>query len=89
MEMGHLIAYRSYPGQAYCSYIPLQNIANCLLEKRNSWLGLKAGSPFFDGTVTLLVGLIFLYLNTLARTAGLTRASRDPLARAKGSAIFS
>ena len=36
-----------------------------------------AGSPFFDGRVTLLAGPTFLHINTLARLAGSTPSRRD------------
>ena len=49
-----------------------------------------AGSPFFDGKVTLLAGPTFLHINTLARLAGQTSSTRDnQLARGKGSTFFS
>ena len=36
-----------------------------------------AGSPFFNGRVTLLAGPTFLHMNTLARPAGSTPSRRD------------
>ena len=37
----------------------------------------QAGSPFFEGRVTLLAGSTFLHINTLARPAGSTPSRRD------------
>ena len=68
------LAYPSYPGRAYFSDISLQNLRNRLHEKQKVGLAGRVthlvGSPFFDGRVTLLAGLTFLHINTLARLAG-------------------
>ena len=75
------LAYPSYPGRANFSYISLQNLANRLHEKQKDGSARRvtclAGSPFFDGTVTLLAGPTFLHINTLARLAGSTPSRRD------------
>ena len=74
-------AYPSYPGRANFSYISLQNLANRLHEKQKVGSARRvtrlAGSPFYDGRVTLLAGPTFLHINTLARLAGLTPSRRD------------
>ena len=70
------LAYPSYPGRANFSYISLQNLANRLHEKQKVGSAGRvtrlAGSPFFDGRVTLLAGPTFLHINTSARPAGST-----------------
>ena len=75
------LASPSYPGQANFSYIFLQNLANRLHEKQKVGSARRvtclAGSPFFDGRVTLLAGPTFLHINTLARLAGSTPSRRD------------
>ena len=80
------LAYPSYPaGRANISYISLQNyknLANRLHEKQNVGSAGRvtrlAGSPFFDGRVTLLAGPTFLlHINTVARLAGSTSPTRD------------
>ena len=67
-------AYPSYPGRATFSYISLQNLANRLHEEQKVGSARRvtrlAGSPFYDGRVTLLAGSTFLHINTLARLAG-------------------
>ena len=66
-------AYPSYPGRANFSFISLQNVANRLHEKQKVGSARSvtrlAGSPFYDGRVTLLAGPTFLHINTLARLA--------------------
>ena len=59
-------------------------MANRVNEKKNrgAWLARRvtrvaAGSPFYDGRVTLLADPTFLHTNTLARPAGSTRSRRD------------
>ena len=55
----------------------------CKWEKnRGAWLARRvtrvaAGSPFYDGRVTLLADPTFLHTNTLARPAGSTRSRWD------------
>ena len=77
------LAYPSYiyPWQSNFSYISLQNLANCLHEKQKvgsaGRVTCLAGSPFFDGRVTLLAGPTFLHMNTFARLAGSTPSRRD------------
>ena len=75
------LAYPSYPGRANFSYISLQNLANRLHEKQKVGSAGRvtrlAGSPFFDGRVTLLAWPTFLHINTLARLAGSTPSRRD------------
>ena len=89
----------SYPGRANFSYISLQNLTNRLHEKQKVGSARRvtrlAGSPSFDGRVTLPAGPTFLHINTLARSAGSTRSRRDDqsmrgqlLTRAKGSTFF-
>ena len=55
----------------------LQNMANRSHEEEKDGLARRvtrlAGSPFYDGRVTLLVGPTFLHVNTLAHSAGSTR----------------
>ena len=70
------LAYPSYiyPRQANFSYISLQNLVNRLHAGRVTCL---AGSPFFDGRVTLLAGPTFLHMNTFACLAGSTPSRRD------------
>ena len=74
------LAYSSYPGRANFSYISLQNLANRLHEKQKvgsaGSVTRLAGSPFFDGRVTLLAGPTFLHINTLACPAGSTPSRR-------------
>ena len=74
-----LLAYPSYPGRANFHYISLKNLANRLHEKQKVGSAGRvtrlAGSPFFDGRVTLLAGPTFLH--TLARPAGSTPSRRD------------
>ena len=45
-----------------------------------AWLARRmtrlAGSPFYDGRVTVLADPTFLHINTLTRPAGLTRSRR-------------
>ena len=57
-----LVAYPSYPGRAVAmkiSYSSLQNLKNCLREKKKTlawpkcWLT-QPGDPFSDGKVTVL-----------------------------------
>ena len=76
------LACPSYPaGRANFSYISLHNLANRLHEKQKVGSAGRvtrlAGSPFFDGRVTLLAGPTFLHINTLARPAGSTPSGRD------------
>ena len=75
------LAYPSYPGRANFSYISLQNLVNRLHEKQkvgsSGRMTCLAGSPFFDGRVTLLAGPTFLHINTLAHLAGSTPSRRD------------
>ena len=59
----------------------LTNLANHLLEKQKVGSAARvtrlAGSPFFDGRVTLLAGPTFLHINASARLAGSTPSRRD------------
>ena len=61
--------------------LPLQNLANRLHEKQKvgsaGRVTCLAGTPFFNGRVTLLARLTFLHINTLARPAGSTLSRRD------------
>ena len=63
------------------SFISLQNLANRLHEKQKVGSAGRvirlAGSPFFDGRVTLLAGPAFLHINTLARLVRSTPSRRD------------
>ena len=74
-------SYPSYPGRANFSYISLQNFTNRLHEKQKADSAGRvtrlAGSPSFNGTVTVLAGPTFLHINTLARPAGSTQLRRD------------
>ena len=85
------LAYPSYHGRTKFSYISLQNLTNRLHEKQKvgstGRVTRLAGSPFFDGRVTLLAGPTFLHINTLAHPAGSTPSRRDnqSLASAVGS----
>ena len=83
------LAYPSYPGRANFSYISSQNLASRLHEKQKVGSAGRvtrlAGSPFFDGRVTLLAGPTFLHINTLARPAGPTFLHINTLARPAGS----
>ena len=71
------------PWGANVSYTSLRNLVNCLLDHEKHKVGsarrvsLLAGSPFFDGRITLVVRLTFLHINTLARPDGPTRSRRD------------
>ena len=60
-------SYPSYPGQANFSYISLQNLTNRLHEKQKvgSARGMTglAGSPSFDGRMTLLAEPTFPHIN--------------------------
>ena len=68
------LCYQSYPGQASYSYTSLQNVVNRLHEKQKVGSRLVVGSPFFDGMVTLQAGPTFLYIKTLALSAGSIRS---------------
>ena len=95
-----LPSYPSYLGRVNFSYISIPNVTNRLHEKQIVGSARRvtrlAGSPSFDGRVTLLAGLTFLHRNSLARPAGSTRSRRDDqsmrgelLTRAKGLPFFS
>ena len=68
-----LAAYPSYPERANFSYIFLQNVTSSLHEKQKAGSGRRMtrliGSPFCGGKVTLLAGLTFLHINTMAHPA--------------------
>ena len=74
-------SYPSYPGRTNFSYISLQNFTNRLYEKQKVGSARRvtrlAGSPSFDGRVTLLAGPTDLHINTLTRPAESTRLRRD------------
>ena len=90
------LAYPSYPaGRANFSYISLQSLANRLHEKQKVGSAGRvthlAGSPLFDGRVTLLAGPTFLHINTvwLALRRGETiRACASAVGSGKGVNFF-
>ena len=64
-----LPSYPNYPERANFSYISLQNLTNCLREKqKDGWVRrvtCLAGSPPFDGSVSLLAKPTLLMISTL------------------------
>ena len=72
-----LPSYPNYPERANFSYISLQNLTNRLHEKqKDGWVrrvNCLAGSPSFDGSVSLLAMPTLLYINTFDHPAGSTR----------------
>ena len=80
-------ALPSYPGRANFSYISLQNLANRLHEKQKVGSAGRvtrlAGSPFFDGRVTLLAGPTFLQPGQL-RQGETIRACPSTVGSGKG-----
>ena len=94
------LAYPSYPGRANFSYISLQNLANRLHEKQKVGSAGRvtrlAGSPFYDGRVTLLAGANFSPYKQFGSPSRVnfvearqSEHARALLARAKGSTFFS
>ena len=86
-------AYPNYPGRANFSYISSQNLANRLHEKQKVGSARRvirlAGSPFCDGSVTLLARPTFLHINTLACLARSTPSRRHKQSMIKTETVSS